>query len=98
MDKEVLLRELLKEGCNARLVEEGIFSVVSDSNRKHSYDNKAAFYDWVVGNYFYNRVMWGADPSNYAAFALSALCDGSEGLALDAGCGSLVFSSEAYMA
>lgn len=59
------------------------------------YDRRAAAYDLVVGSRLYNRVMWGSSPRAYAAFAERAVRSG-DGPLLDAGCGSLVFTADAY--
>ena len=96
--KAALLTELLKPGRDAHLVEEDIYSTILDSTRKHSYDSKAAFYDLIVGNSLYNRFVWGDSPTNYSAFARKALTNSSDSVTLDAGCGSLLFTAEAYRA
>jgi ubiquinone/menaquinone biosynthesis C-methylase UbiE len=82
----------------ARLVEvrEGIFSALGEAERGSDYDSKVAAYDAVVGNRFYNRIVWGNWPSNYHDFCKSALSMSPDGAVLDAGCGSLVFTANAY--
>ncbi|HEY8581720.1 MAG TPA: class I SAM-dependent methyltransferase [Capillimicrobium sp.] len=59
------------------------------------YDRHAAVYDRLIGNAAYNRVVWGVSPSAYTAFAREALASG-RGRFLDAGCGTAVFTAEAY--
>jgi SAM-dependent methyltransferase len=61
------------------------------------YDRHAALYDRLIGARLYNRVVWGARVSDYAAFAAEAVAAG-DGPLLDAGCGTAVFSAGAYRA
>ena len=49
-----------------------------------------------MGNKFYNKIVWGNWPSNYADFCQTALNASSDGIILDAGCGSLVFTANTY--
>ena len=51
--------------------------------------------DRVVGSALYNRLLWGSSPRTYSAFADRAVRAG-RGPLLDAGCGSLVFTAQAY--
>ncbi|HEU4870076.1 MAG TPA: class I SAM-dependent methyltransferase [Pyrinomonadaceae bacterium] len=53
-------------------------------------------YDAVVSTRLYNRVMWGASPSQYVEFARQALNSSSDGMFLDAGCGSMLFTARTY--
>jgi ubiquinone/menaquinone biosynthesis C-methylase UbiE len=77
-------------------VDEGIFSCLALNERQSDYDKKVAAYDLVVGNAFYNRFIWGNWPFNYDVFCREALASKPDGVFLDAGCGSLVFTSDAY--
>ena len=77
-------------------VSEGIYSYLNTSDRQSSYDSKVKAYDMVVGNSFYNRLIWGNWPSNYQDFCRKALNNSPEGIYLDAGCGSLVFTASVY--
>lgn len=90
-----MLESVLKD---ARLteVEEGIFTSLAPDQRESGYDTKVKAYDLVVGNALYNRVVWGNWPRAYAAFCRRALASTPGGIYLDAGCGSLVFTAEAY--
>ena len=90
MIREILTSNHLEE------VEDGIFSCLDQTERQSSYDNKVDFYDAVIGNRFYHRAIWGNWPSNYRAFCKQALLSVPDGIYLDAGCGSLVFTAEAY--
>lgn len=59
------------------------------------YDRHAKAYDRLIGNRTYNRMLWGTDVDDYAAFAAEALAAG-EGRYLDAGCGTAVFTAPVY--
>lgn len=88
---------IIAEGHTIRSVEEGIYSVLPDCPHTHLYDGRAAVYDLVVGTRIYNRVMWGASLLDYVAFARRAVASDSTGALLDAGCGSLLFTAQAYL-
>ena len=77
-------------------VSDGIFSVLDEDQRKSDYDKKVGAYDAVVGNRFYNKIIWGNWPSNYHDFCKRAINLSANGTLLDAGCGSLVFTAQAY--
>jgi SAM-dependent methyltransferase len=90
-------RAVIAEGHTLRLVEEGIYSVLPEDPPVHLYDRRAAMYDLVVGSRLYNRVMWGALLRDYVTFARQAVESNSGGMMLDAGCGSLLFTAQAYL-
>src|SRR5690348_14061648 len=90
-------RAAIAEGHAIRSVEEGIYSVLPARPHTHLYDGRAAIYDLVVGTRFYNRVMWGASLPDYVAFARQAVASDQAGMLLDAGCGSLLFTAQAYL-
>lgn len=92
---KIKLSELLDE---FEEVEVGIFSCLDRNDRHSSYDNKVNLYDRIVGNPFYNRLIWGNWPSNYRDFCRRALASQPDGIYLDAGCGSLVFTASMYAA
>jgi len=71
--------------------------VLPDRPYTHLYDGRAAIYDRVVGTRLYNRVMWGASPPDYVAFARQAVASDQTGMLLDAGCGSLLFTAQVYL-
>jgi ubiquinone/menaquinone biosynthesis C-methylase UbiE len=87
--------QCLKSTVNLIEVSDGISSVFCEKQRYSDYDSKVKVYDLVVGNRFYNRLMWGNWPSNYADFCQNALKQ-ANGMILDAGCGSLVFTAKVY--
>jgi ubiquinone/menaquinone biosynthesis C-methylase UbiE len=74
-----------------------IASIIPAAERAADYDRIAGLYDRIVGARWYNRLVWGADTRDYADAARAALA-GAAGPALDVGCGSLVFTAEAYRA
>jgi ubiquinone/menaquinone biosynthesis C-methylase UbiE len=61
-----------------------------------AYDAAAWFYDWVVGSDLYHRFMWDMPATEHARFAELALSRAKPGEVLDAGCGSLLFTSGTY--
>lgn len=89
---------MLAEGCIIRLVEDDIYSALPDVPHKHLYDRRAAAYDSVVSTWLYNRLMWGTSPLDYIAFAREAVVSHPAGRMLDAGCGSLLFTAQVYLA
>lgn len=89
-------RGVFVENAFIRVVDENIYSVLSDKPRIHLYDRRAAVYDLVVGTTLYNRVAWGASLSEYLLFAQRAVAS-AHGMMLDAGCGSLLFTAKAYL-
>lgn len=91
------LSAVVAEGCTVRLLEEGIYSVLPEGEHSHLYDRRAALYDLAVGTHLYNRVMWGASPADYIAFARRAVGSQSHMPMLDAGCGSMLFTAQAYL-
>jgi ubiquinone/menaquinone biosynthesis C-methylase UbiE len=63
------------------------------------YDSIGSAYDLVGGLGLYHRAFWGVSTRAYRAFAERAVTACGEGTTmLDAGCGSMLFSAEAYRA
>jgi SAM-dependent methyltransferase len=62
------------------------------------YDFIGTAYDSVVGLDIYHRVFWGVSTGEYRAFAEAASTACGEGMLLDAGCGSLLFTDRVYRA
>jgi ubiquinone/menaquinone biosynthesis C-methylase UbiE len=91
------LKEVIEYDRTVRLVEENIYSVLPAIQQTYQYDKKAAIYDFVVGSSLYNRVMWGDSPTNYMAFARRAIKSHPNGWLMEAGCGSMLFTAEAYL-
>lgn len=92
------LKEIVAEGRALRRVGENIYSVLPDAPHEHVYDRRAALYDFFVSTRLYNRVMWGASPLDYEAFARRALSSHQSGRILDAPCGSMLFTARAHLA
>lgn len=97
MDASEELRKIVAAERSVRLVEQDIYSVLSDTSVAHHYDKRAYVYDLVVSTQLYNSVMWGASPVDYVQFARQALNSSSDGMFLDAGCGSLLFTARTYV-
>ena len=89
------MQDLFKAATALDEVDDGIHSCLPADSRASDYDDKARAYDLVVGNRFYNRLVWGNWPSRYRAFCEEALAS-ADGPYLDAGCGSLVFTADVY--
>jgi ubiquinone/menaquinone biosynthesis C-methylase UbiE len=88
----------LLDGRPVREVERGIFSVLPDDTPGQRYDRRARAYDRMIDSRLYNRVFWGSAPDEYRAFARRAVASSSSGWLLDAGCGTLLLTAEAYAA
>lgn len=91
-----LLDELLREQQEPRQVAPGLFSVLPSNGADADYDARATAYDRVVGSALYNRLLWGVSVNRYDRFVEDALASG-DGPLLDAGCGSAVFTADAYL-
>lgn len=74
----------------------GIRSSLDEAERPASYDRLAKGYDLLVGNAFYNRIVWGCPKSAYARNTAAFLSSAGEREMLDFGCGSLVFTAASY--
>ncbi len=90
------LNKILKSEIIISEIEKGIFSVIDEEKRKHDYDKKAIFYDKLVGNSIYNKVIWKNEISNYSNFCQKGISSRKTGWILDAGCGSLIFTAQNY--
>ncbi|MCG2617856.1 class I SAM-dependent methyltransferase [Terrimonas sp. NA20] len=79
-----------------REIEPNIYSSVEYSI-KATYDRKARLYELLVGNFLYNKIMWGTRPGDYVHYAKEVLstCQGS---VVDIGCGGLIQTSSLYAA
>ena len=80
-----------------RVVEDGIYSVFSESSVPYHYDKRAALYDLVVGSHCYNRIMWGGSPGDYVTFVREAVASNSGTEMLEAGCGSMLFTARQHL-
>lgn len=89
------LHNVLDKKRKLLLVEKDIYSVLPDEKAAH-YDKIAGVYDLVVGMNLYNALMWGCPPKYYTEFARQALDSSKTGLFLEAGCGSMLFTAQAF--
>jgi hypothetical protein len=88
--------DLIESGHALRAAGDGIWSVLAaDADRAVHDDRLAAWYDRVVGNRLYNRLVWSTSPRAYAEFAATAVASAS-GPLLDVGCGTAVFTADSY--
>lgn len=62
------------------------------------YDSIGTAYDGVCGLDIYHRAVWGVSIARYRAFAESAVSACGEGVLLDAGCGSMLFTARTHLA
>lgn len=90
-----MLDDLVSSSTTLREVQPGIRSALPPDAEGAHYDARAAAYDRVVGSALYNRLVWGASPERYRAFARRAVAAG-DGPLLDAGAGSAVFTAGTY--
>lgn len=81
-----------------REVQPGILSVLPDDTPGQRYDSRARAYDRMIGSRLYNRLFWGSAPDEYRAFARQAVASSESGWLLDAGCGTLLLTADAYAA
>lgn len=80
-----------------RPLDDRILSALDTDDESAHYDRHAAVYDRVIGSALYNRLLWRTRVADYAAFTAEALSAGT-GSFLDAGCGTTVFTADAYRA
>lgn len=96
VERKSLLNQLLRKEYTPRRIAPGFFSVLPPDGTGADYDTRAAAYDRVVGSALYNRLLWGVSIDRYDSLIADAL-GSSEGPLLDAGCGSAVFTADAYL-
>jgi SAM-dependent methyltransferase len=90
-----VLDDLLEGEAVFRQVDEDVYSLLPPDAKGAPYDTRAAAYDRIVGSALYNRLLWGVAVDRYHRFVQKALAS-DDGPFLDAGCGSAVFTAEAY--
>lgn len=91
------LQDLLLANVNLNTIESHIYSVIPESEADNSFDDMATFYDLVICNRYYNRIMWGYNITSYETLTTTALNSSDNGWVLDAGCGSLAFNAKSYI-
>jgi len=87
--------DLVAPGRELRRSANGVLSALSSHEGGSRYDGRAALYDRLVSNSFYNRRVWRSSVASYATFAAAAVASG-DGPMLDVGCGTAVFTADAY--
>ncbi len=97
MIAETNLSEIIQETAGLRLIEPHIYSACPDDEDENFFDKMARFYDLVICNPLYNRLMWGYSTSGYVSLTHKVLNSSKDGWILDAGCGSLAFTAKTYM-
>lgn len=90
--------DVLADGAPLRQLDERLFSVLPADAPGHRYDGRARAYDRMIGSRLYNRVAWGSSPADYRKFARRAVDSAPGGWFLDAGCGTLLLTADAYLA
>jgi len=96
MIDEEILSTLIHSDVNLRQVEPHIYSVCEQSGHRNIFDRATAFYDLVIANRCYNRLVWGYSIREFAVFCRDRLASSTQGWVLDIGCGSLVFTAGTY--
>jgi ubiquinone/menaquinone biosynthesis C-methylase UbiE len=90
------LGDTLRDDVRPRLAGEGIWSVLPEDMGEADWDSIASSYDRLARTRLYSRLVWGADPADYTAYAREALAATDEGGLLDVACGSLTFTDDVY--
>jgi len=91
------LSEVVSDGVKLRLVGPSIYSACPTDDSGSAYNQIFGnIYEVVACNRFYNRILWGYWPREFGRLAAGALASAPEGWVLDAGCGSLSFTADAY--
>lgn len=97
-DAAAWIGDVMDSARPLRQLDERLFSVLPEGAAGHAYDGRARAYDWMIGSRLYNRMAWGASPADYRRFARRAVESAPGGWFLDAGCGTLLLTAEAYRA
>lgn len=90
--------DVMADGRPLRQLDERLFSVLPEGTAGHAYDGRARAYDRMIGSRLYNRIAWGSSPAHYRRFARRAVQSAPGGWFLDAGCGTLLLTADAYLA
>ena len=97
MIDEERLSEVIPKDMSISLVEPHIYSVIQNGVHANSFDEMASFYDLVICNPLYNRLVWGYSVKDYDILTQNALTSSKGGWILDVGCGSLAFTARTYI-
>jgi ubiquinone/menaquinone biosynthesis C-methylase UbiE len=90
--------DVMADGRSPRQLDDRLFSVLPEGTTGHLYDGRARAYDRMIGSRLYNRIAWGTSPAEYRRFARRAVQSAPGGWFLDAGCGTLLLTADAYLA
>ena len=92
------LYTIISKDISLRHVEPHIYSLYNDDEETNEYDKTgvSGFYDFVLCNRLYNRLVWGYPPKDYLSLCQWALNSSTDAWVLDVGCGSLAFTAKAY--
>lgn len=93
---EKMLSTLIHSDVNLKPVEPHIYSVCAEGGHGNVFDRITTFYDLIIANRYYNRLIWGYSIEEFATFCHNRLASSTEGWVLDIGCGSLVFTAGTY--
>jgi SAM-dependent methyltransferase len=90
------IADVMDGGRPLRELDDRLFSVLPEGTAGHAYDVRAWAYDRMIGSRLYNRIAWGSSPADYRRFARRAVQAAPGGWFLDAGCGTLLLTADAY--
>ncbi|MBU0485700.1 MAG: class I SAM-dependent methyltransferase [Proteobacteria bacterium] len=90
------LAGILLADVSLQLIEPDLYTVLPEGEISNTFDDGARFYDLVICNPIYNRLIWGYWISSFGTFTQKGLESSQEGLVLDVGCGSLAFNAKQY--
>jgi SAM-dependent methyltransferase len=90
------LNSVLAHPDAVREVRSGLFTALPADAVAAPYDRRAVVYDAIVGRSIYQRIFWGTSPTAFTRFARVALEGAGDGCFVEAGCGSLLFTSPMY--
>jgi ubiquinone/menaquinone biosynthesis C-methylase UbiE len=93
-----ILVELLRDDVSVERLGGRLWTALPADRRAAHYDVLAAVYDLVVSGRAYNRWIWGVERERYTRAIDAALAAAGDGVLLDAGAGSALFSAPVYAA
>jgi ubiquinone/menaquinone biosynthesis C-methylase UbiE len=96
MNPPELLSQVLRPDAAIRHIADRRWTSLPPESEKGAYDAFAGTYDKVIANRFFSPAAWGCPADAYESAVRSALDLTTGGYALDAPCGSMVFSNRAY--
>jgi ubiquinone/menaquinone biosynthesis C-methylase UbiE len=97
-NKKEFLSSLLNKNVELFQLGDSLFTVLPEVERKSHYDFIAKFYDIVIKNSLFHKIVWKNKFEDYEQFCMDALNSTDGGIVLDAGSGSLVFTAQSYSA